>query len=309
VRWDEVGDGCFRRRYQRFDLNIGVVRGSDSLLVVDTRADLRQADELLDDLRTFGQPIRWVVNSHWHFDHVFGNQRFVERAGGAVFESEAAEVSADLEMWGHADLPGMLLDKEAELRASLRSFYGDDAGDEYDRVALTPPDRLIANREVLDIGDRSVELAHFGLGHTSNDLVVVVPDGGVIFAGDLLEQSGPPAYGDDSYPLAWPTTVDALIEVGASTFVPGHGDVMSPSSAAEQARDIATVAALIRELHAAGVAVGDAVSQAGDRWPFPADALLDAVQRGYEALDSTESPSAGAPIDVASLQRPLPGRS
>ena len=68
----------------RFDLNIGVVRGSDALLVVDTRADLRQADELLDELRWFGRPVRWVVNSHWHFDHVFGNQRFVERARGEI---------------------------------------------------------------------------------------------------------------------------------------------------------------------------------------------------------------------------------
>ncbi len=227
--WDEVGEGCFRRRYQAFDLNIGVVRGSDALLVIDTRADLRQADELLDDLRAFGRPVRWVVNSHWHFDHVFGNQRFVERACG--YWHEGVEVSADLQLWGHTDLPGMLLDNEAELRATLRSFYGDDAGDEYDRVLLTPPDHLVTVSEVLDLGDRGVELSHLGLGHTANDLVVSVPDGGVVYAGDLIEESGPPAYGDDSYPLDWPTTADALLRIGASMFVPGHGDVMSPSDA------------------------------------------------------------------------------
>jgi glyoxylase-like metal-dependent hydrolase (beta-lactamase superfamily II) len=282
VLWDEVGDGCFRRRYQTFDLNIGVVRGSDSLLVIDTRADLRQADELLDDLRTFGRPVRWVVNSHWHFDHVFGNQRFVERARGRWHAG--AEVSADLQLWGHTDLPEMLLDNEAELRATLRSFYGDDAGDEYDRVSLTPPDHLVTDSEVLDLGDRGVELAHLGRGHTGNDLVVSVPDVGVMFAGDLVEESGPPAYGDDSYPLDWPTTADALVGTGASTFVPGHGDVMSPSRAVEQARALGVVAALIRELHAAGVSAADALDEAGDRWPFPAHALSSAIQRGYAAL-------------------------
>ena len=46
-------------------------------------------------------------------------------------------MSADVELWGHVDLPAMLLDNEAELRATLRDFYGDDAGDEFDRVALT----------------------------------------------------------------------------------------------------------------------------------------------------------------------------
>jgi glyoxylase-like metal-dependent hydrolase (beta-lactamase superfamily II) len=284
VIWDEVGDGCFRRRYRTFDLNIGVVRGSDSLLVIDTRADLRQADELLEDLAMFGRPVRWVVNSHWHFDHVFGNQRFVERAGGGITLPKAVDVSADLEIWGHVDLPAMLLDNEAELRATLRDFYGDEAGAEYDRVVLTPPERLVADCELLDIGDRGVELTHFGRGHTGNDLVVVVPAGGVVFAGVLLEQSGPPAYGDDSYPLAWPTTVEALVDINVSTFVPGHGDVMTPSAAAEQAEAITLVASLIRALHAAGIAVEDALREAGDRWPFPPDALTHAVERGYQWL-------------------------
>ena len=102
--WQEVGDGCFRRRYRAFDLNIGVVRGSDGLLVLDTRADLRQAEELLDHLAAFGQPVRWVVNSHWHFDHLFGNQRFREAASGSG-RPDDAEVAADLELWGH-DLHG-----------------------------------------------------------------------------------------------------------------------------------------------------------------------------------------------------------
>jgi glyoxylase-like metal-dependent hydrolase (beta-lactamase superfamily II) len=283
VLWDEVADGCFRRRYRAFDLNIGVVRGSDALLVVDTRADLRQADELLDDLRVFGQPVRWVVNSHWHFDHMFGNQRFVESSRG---ESAVvgADVSADLELWGHPDVARLWLDDEAGYRALLRELYGDAAGDEYDRVTLTLPDHLVADRHVLDLGDRGVELTHCGLGHTSNDLVVVVPQAAVVFAGDLLEDSAPPAYGDDSYPLSWPATADALLSIGASVFVPGHGDLMSANAAREQANEIATVASLIRELHAAGIPVDDALHEARDRWRFPPDALADAVRRGYQTL-------------------------
>jgi glyoxylase-like metal-dependent hydrolase (beta-lactamase superfamily II) len=284
VTWEEVGDGCFRRRYRAFDLNVGVVRGSDALLVIDTRGDLRQADELLDDLRAFGRRVKWVVNSHWHFDHTFGNERFVERARGELDRAEAVEVSADLELWGHRDLPAMLLGDEAGLRASLREFYGDEAGDEYDRVSLTPPDRLVVDHHLLDIGDRGVELTHLGRGHTSNDLVVVAGDGSVVFAGDLLEQSGPPAYGDDSYPLAWATTVEALVGIGVTTFVPGHGDVMTASAAAEQSQAIGIVAELVRELHGAGVRVEDALSEAGDRWPFPSDTLVHAVERGYAAL-------------------------
>ena len=225
-----------------------------------------------------------MVNSHCHFDHVFGNQRFVERAHGHDGRAAAVEVSAGLELWGHVDLPATLLDDEAELRATLRNTYGDEAGDEYDRVVLTPPDRLVVDHHLLDLGDRGVELTHLGRGHTSNDLVVVAADADVVFAGDLLEQSAPPAYGTDCYPLAWPSTAAALVGIGTSTFVPGHGDVMSASAAAEQSHAITVVAELIRELHAAGVDVEDALRYAGDRWPFPSDKLVHAVERGYAAL-------------------------
>jgi glyoxylase-like metal-dependent hydrolase (beta-lactamase superfamily II) len=283
VVWDEVGDGCFRRRYRSFDLNIGVVRGSDALLVVDTRANRRQADELLAELAAFGRPVRWVVNSHWHFDHTFGNQRFVDRAQGRGHSAGAADVSAALELWGHADLPEMMRGYEPELEAGFHRSDG-EASEEYDGIVLTPPDHLVRQNERLDLGDRSVELVHVGLGHTNNDLTVVVPGSAVVFAGDLLEQSAPPSYGDDSFPLSWPGTARALLELDASTFVPGHGDLMDHRAAADQVDALAAVASLIRHLHGAGIAVEDALREGRGRWPFPAEVLTHAVRRGYEAL-------------------------
>ena len=155
---------------------------------------------------------------------------------------------------------------------------------EFDRVELVAPDHLVADRHVLDLGDRGVELLHLGRGHTSNDLVVVAGDAEVVFAGDLVEQSAPPAYGDDSYPLEWPATVSALVALGRSTFVPGHGDVMTPATVADQVAGIASVATLIRDLHAAGIAAEDALDEAADQWPFPRQSLANTVARGYLAL-------------------------
>jgi len=285
--WQEVGDGCFRRRYREFDLNIGVIRGSDALLVLDTRADLRQADELLRELVHFGRPVRWVVNSHWHFDHTFGNQRFVEAARGDG-QPDAAAVADGVELWGHRDLPEQLLGDELQLRADLRARFGDEAGDEYDRVDLTAPDHLVTERATLDLGDRGVELVHFGRGHTGNDLVVTVPSAGVVFAGDLLEESAPPAFGVDCFPLEWPDTAGALVAAGGAVYVPGHGDVMGTDAAREQSCDLASVALLIRELFDAGVPAAGALHEAADRWPYPTDALVEAVARGYAAL--TDAP-------------------
>ena len=285
--WDEVGDGCFRRRYRRYDLNIGVVRGAEALLVIDTRGDLRQADELLDDLAAFGRPVRWVINSHWHFDHVFGNQRFVERARSTPTTSTrpTAEVDADLQLWGHVDLPPMLLDNEIELRSALREFYDDEACAEFDRVELVAPDHLVTERHVLDLGDRGVELLHLGRGHTSNDLVVVAGDAD----GRVRRRS--------RRAVSTAGVRGRLLPAG----VAGDGDrTRRARPDRRSSRDtvtswrrrrwltrsqaIASVAALIRELHTAGVTVEDALDEAADQWPFPRQSLTNAVARGYLAL-------------------------
>jgi glyoxylase-like metal-dependent hydrolase (beta-lactamase superfamily II) len=193
-------------------------------------------------------------------------------------------VAADVELWGHEDLPAALLGDEADLRARLRAHYGDAAGDEYDRVVITPPDHLMADRHVLDLGDRGVELVHLGRGHTDNDLVVRVPHAAVVYAGDLLEESAPPAYGGDSHPLDWPGTAAALVTGEVETFVPGHGDLMGRAAAQEQVAAISLVAEVVRALYEAGVTASDALAEGAGRWPFPTAALDEAITRAYAAL-------------------------
>src|SRR5947209_6121759 len=170
--WLEVGDRVFCRRYEPWDVTVGAVLSSSGVLVVDTRASLRQGGELREDVRRLDpRPVRGVVNTHWHFDHTFGNGRFVPA-----------------QLWGHVTVPAMLARRGPEAPQ-------DDAG-----TVVTPPDHLVEDRVTLDLGDRHVHLRHLGRGHTDGDVVVVVPDAGVTFVGDLVEESGPPAYGDDCFP-------------------------------------------------------------------------------------------------------------
>src|SRR5258707_11497762 len=86
----EVGDRGWVRRYREWDLNIGVVAGTDGVLVIDTRASAAQADELLSEIHELtAAPVRWVVNTHSHFDHTFGNGGF-KKAGAIVHAHENA---------------------------------------------------------------------------------------------------------------------------------------------------------------------------------------------------------------------------
>jgi len=84
--WQEIGDRVWVRRYEYIDQTIPAVAGDHGVLVVDTRSSSRQGGELRDDLRELALPVRWVVNSHMHPDHTFGNASF------------AVE---DTELWGH----------------------------------------------------------------------------------------------------------------------------------------------------------------------------------------------------------------
>ncbi len=137
----------------------------------------------------------------------------------------------------------------------------------------------------LDLGSRTVELRHLGRGHTNNDTVVAVPDAGVLFAGDLVEDGPSPGF-SDSFPLDWPATLDRLaVLVGAlPVVVPGHGGTMSAAAVATQRELIGEVVRLSREAHAAG----EPVTGLAARLPLPDWAAGDAAARALRQL-------AGAP--------------
>jgi len=96
-------------------------------------------------------------------------------------------------------------------------------------AALRVPEHQVTSA-VVDLGDRTVSISRPGRGHTGHDLIAVVTgdDRPVVFCGDLVEESGDPAIGADSDPVAWPATLERVIEVGGedAMFVPGHGAVV-----------------------------------------------------------------------------------
>lgn len=266
--WTEVGDRCFARRYDPYDVTVGVVVGDDGLLVVDTRSGPAEAHALRADLdRRFGRPVRWVVNTHWHFDHCFGN---------GVFDSAA--------IYGHESVPATLAARAETVRAELVREHPERSA-ELDGFPIVPPTELLSSLRLIDVGGRGVELIHPGRGHTDGDLVIRVPDADVVYAGDLVEESGPPAYGDDSFPLSWPDALDVLsgLLTDDTSVVPGHGAVVDREFVRRQRDDLIAVAETIKQLAQSGVPENSAL--AAGSWPFSAEQLTHAVARGYAELD------------------------
>ena len=271
----EVADRVWVARYEWFDVNVTVVEGSAGLLVVDTNASGLAAREVLGDLRRLSAaPLIAAVNTHVHFDHTFGN---------AVFAAEGAELIA------HEAAAAALPGHAAEIRAEAAARPDED--ERYAEIVATEevvPGRLFSSALALDLGDRQVELVHPGRGHTGGDVVVRVPDADVVLAGDLVEESGArggvPGFGRDCYPMDWPTSLDLVLNlVGPDTVVvPGHGVPVGREFVQEQRAAIGVVAETIRDLAGRGVPTDQALDAAA--WPYPREALADAVRRGYEHL-------------------------
>jgi len=268
----EVADRVWVARYEFINVNIGLVGGERGLVVVDTYASTVLAREVIADVRALGVgEVIAAINTHEHFDHTFGNVAFREEYGAGMpihaTEEAAERTVAAGERW-----------------KATSSRYDDPRVEHIRATEIVPADHTFSSAAVIDLGDRALELVHPGRGHTGGDLVVRVPDADVLLAGDLVEESGAPAYGADSYPMDWPLTLDLALNLTTprTVVVPGHGAVVDRAFVQDQRADIGVVAETIRDLAGRGVPVADAL--AGAEWPFPREELADAVRRGYEQL-------------------------
>jgi len=251
ARWLEIGDLVFVRRYAFYDQNIVVVRGGDMSLVVDTRSTPGQAREVLSDARELGiGRFDVVVNTHGHFDHVFGNHELRPTV-----------------IWGHERCATMIELTGEQQRQSTAEAVPELAGD-LSEVVLDLPDRTFTDRATIDLGGRAVELRYLGRGHTDNDIVVRIPDADVLCAGDLLENGAVPSFGD-AFPMDWATTVEAVLAMtGPGTVVvPGHGDHAGRSFVKWSLGELSEVADLASLVHRGFMDAVDAA--AGGAHPPP----------------------------------------
>ncbi len=275
--FSEVADRVWVARHEWYDVNVSVVAGDRGLVVVDTHGSAAAGRRVLDDVRRLGAgDVVAVVNTHAHFDHAFGNIAFREADPGVPIHAHEDAVAALRAM------------SPADTAATYAGGADDPRREEVLATEVVLPDRTFSSATVLDLGDRVLELVHPGPAHTAGDLVVLVPDAQVLLAGDLVEESGPPALGADSFPMQWPLSLDIVLGLttGASTVVPGHGAVVDRDFVEVQRNELGIVAETIRDLAGRGVPVDEAL--ATDEWPWDPRHLETAVRRGYEQLPRSQ---------------------
>jgi cyclase len=219
--------------------NSAVIVNRDDIVIVDSHISPASARAMVSELKAISdKPVRFLVNTHFHYDHTNGNQAFGPSVDIIGHEFTRARLSAPDYM--HTGLLGDLttgLPKQlADLQARAASEQDAAAKARLDQQLLvqtafseqvtelkpTPPNVTIDDRMTIVRGDREMRLLYLGRGHTGGDLVVYLPRERVLCSGDLLVNGI--ANLADGYVDEWPATLEKLKALDFDDVIPGHGE-------------------------------------------------------------------------------------
>ncbi|HEX8499738.1 MAG TPA: MBL fold metallo-hydrolase [Pyrinomonadaceae bacterium] len=257
----------------------------EDVVVVDTTLTPGTAREEIAALRRLtDKPVRYVVNTHWHDDHVMGNAAYREAFPGAEFVAHAATreylpttglTNRRLAM-SEGGYPGFIRALKARLEKNESARGG--PLDEEERATLTSDIRIaerymaenpaapvvlptltLRERLTLHRGARVIDILHLGRGHTGGDVVVHLPAEGILVTGDLVVHPVPYVGNPQSHPAEWGDTLERLLALRHTVIVPGHGPVLRDDAHVRLMRRL--FASLSRQV-AAAAARGETLEQA-----------------------------------------------
>jgi cyclase len=263
-RRTQVADGIYLFQTAPYgdiglDGNSVVIVGSTGVLVFDTNGTPAAAAAVLAGIREItDKPVRYIVNSHWHWDHWYGTQVYKDAFPGAQVVAQAATremmmgpaiefnrpgVERQLPAYVQALEQKAATDPKVQTRLEEARFFLDQ------KRSVRPiiPDVTFTSRLDLQLGDRVVEVRHHDRAVTPGDTFLVLPKEKIVATGDLIVNPIPFAL--SVYPTGWLKTLESLDALDASIFIPGHGEPLRDELLLHATMDVFRV--LLREGKAA----------------------------------------------------------
>ncbi len=241
-RFQKVAEGVFYATASgtmTVGSNSPIIVTDDEALVIDSEITPAAARALVTDLKAVtSKPVRYVVDSHYHYDHAHGNQVFMRDAQvighdntrrrmlGNVLEQftylrSVQQVPTQVE----ALKERIAKETDPQQKAALERQVANSLAylEQVKETVVTPPSLTFDKTMTLFRGGREIRILYLGRGHTDTDVVVYLPKERIVCTGDLMESV--PSYMGDSFPEDWITTLDTLKAIDFDTVMPGHGVV------------------------------------------------------------------------------------
>lgn len=241
-RFEKVAEGVYYATSAGI-MNVGanspIFVNDDEVLMVESSITPAAARAMVADIKAVtNKPIRYVVDSHYHYDHAHGNQVFISSATVIGHENTYKRLQTNvLEQYTFltsvqpvpARVDGLkqrlAQEKDPEQRSAIERQIKSslDYLEQVKETKVTPPNLTLDRRMTLYRGSREIQIIYLGRGHTDTDVVVYLPKERMIATGDLMESVI--SYMGDSYPDEWIGTLDRLRALDFDTVLPGHGVV------------------------------------------------------------------------------------
>jgi glyoxylase-like metal-dependent hydrolase (beta-lactamase superfamily II) len=240
-RFDKIAEGVYYATTVSEMITGGnhpIIINENDVVLVDDGTTVAAARALLTDLKLLtNKPVRWVVNTHWHYDHLDGNSVFgsdVQIIGHhyvryALLNLDVLPKEIDRHL---EEMPGQMEtlkkqiggEKDPKRRAVLEKQRAaiQAALEELKVMKPPPPTMTYSSKMTIYRGQREIQLLFLGRGHTEGDTVVFLPKERIVCAGDLMESK--PSVLVNGVFDEWITTLDALKKLDFDTVLPGHGE-------------------------------------------------------------------------------------
>ncbi len=270
----KLADGvyaCIHKISGKAISNAGIIDNGKETIIFDDFLSPKVAEELLLVVEQFGlSPIKYIVNSHYHNDHIRGNQMFSEDIP-IISTTKTAEL---IEFWEPKEIEDekSYAPRRFEYFDSLLTAYEGDSTDreyvdiqmwrpyfeilsESHKVVKTRlPNLFVDERKNIDGPMRKVQLFSNGKGHTESDLVLYLPDDQIIFTGDLVFNTCHP-YLANGFPEEWKKYLTDLGSLNITSVVPGHGPVGNKEIIAEMRNYIISIEKKAKEIVEDGIPI------------------------------------------------------